>query len=166
MAQKDLLAGSRLTATLLDGAYPQGVIAQGNRTSAKATISTESGYLRVDSVALESGRTYMIVAQNLRVTQTVGTDHFKFNLRYDGTGASATTSSTEIGRDELTTSTSDSIGPVMGWVNPGSDATGSFLLSLVRTSGTGTATVNADTGGVWLTVIDLGVAVTNTGVAV
>lgn len=169
----EVLGGNRFTAARIAAAFPAGVIAQGNRTSNK-TFTTITGYLRLDSVPLLDGRSYMIVAHNLRIDVSAGAaanDHYKFDLRYDGTGAAATTTSAEIGRSELTTASTstaqdDSFPPVIGWVNPSADATGSFLLTATRTAGGATVAVQADTGGVWLTVFDMGIAVADTGVDV
>lgn len=167
----DLVAGTRLTAAVLRGMFPAGVIAQGNRTTNKS-FTTITGYLRLDDVELVDGRAYMIVAQNLRIDISGGAaanDHYKFDLRYDGTGAAATTTSAEIGRSELTTASTstaqdDSLPPAVGWVIPTADVTASFLLCATRTAGGATVAVQADTGGVWLTVFDMGVAVADTGV--
>ncbi len=171
MATSTFTALQRLTAAFMRDAYPQGVIAQGNRTSNK-TFTTITGYLRVDNVELLDGRCYMITAQNMRISVTAGaaaSDHYNFDLRYDGTGAAATTTSTEIGRAELSSdsTTEDNSAPiVVGWVNPTADATGSFLLCATRTAGGATVAVQADNGGIWLTVIDMGIAVADTGVDV
>jgi hypothetical protein len=174
VATTTFTAGQRLTANFMRLAYPMGVIAQGIRTSNKAFTTTETGYLRLDDVDLIDGRAYMIVAQNLRVaiagTRTAN-DHAKFVVRYDGTGAAATTSSTEIGRSENSTGTptvqNDSFPPAIGWVLPTADVTGSFLLSAIETnSTTATYEVQADPGGVLLTVFDMGIAVADSGVDV
>lgn len=173
MAQKTIGAGTRGTAALFDGAYPGGVIAQGIRTSNK-TFTTVTGYLRVDGVALLDDRAYMVIAHNLRIDISAGAaanDHYKFEIRQDLTGAAATTSSTEIARSELTsastsTAQDDSFPPCIGWVFPTADVTGSFLLTATRTAGSATVAVQADTGGILLSVIDMGLAVADTGVDV
>lgn len=170
MALPTIEVGDLVTADLL-GTFPAGVIAFGNRTTNKA-FTTITGYLRVDGVPLLNGRTYMITAQNIRLSITAGAaanDHYKFDLRYDGTGAAATTASTEIGRCEITSDTNaddDSAPIVVGWVYPSADATGSFLLSATRVTGAATCEVQADSGGIWLTVFDMGVAASDTGVDV
>lgn len=171
MATSTFTAGQRLTAAFMREAYPKGVIAQGIRTSNK-TFTTVTGYLRLDSIPLLNGRVYLIMAQNLRVDISAGAaanDHYKFEIRYDGTGAAATTTSTEIGRSELTsastsTAQDDSFPPAIGWVLPSADVTGSFLLTATRTAGAATVAVQADTGGIFLTVFDMGFTVADSGV--
>jgi len=164
--------GEPLSADELNTYAPLGVVAQGNRGSSKTGITSLVGYLRVDGVPLVNGRAYMVVAQNLRLAisgTTPGTsDHFKMTITYDGTGSAAGTGSTEIGRSEFSPIASgtadDTMPPIIGWVLPSADVTGSFLLTAQRTAGVATYDVQADTGGIWLTVIDMGAAVADTGV--
>lgn len=172
MAQKGLPAGTRLTAAALDGAYAQGVIAQGNRTTAKTVTGSEAGVLRLDALALRAGNTYLFVAHGLRVTGggTPANAHFACRIRYNGTGV-AGTGDNEIGRCEWTENSAlayDSAPVVLGWVNPVADApNGSCLLTVIQSSGAATTpSLNNDPGGIWLVVIDLGVVVANTGVII
>lgn len=172
MAGKGLAAGTRLTAAALDGAYAQGVVAQGNRTTAKAVTGSEVGVLRLDGLVLKSGNTYLFAAHGLRITGsgTPANAHFACRIRYNGT-ATAGTGDNEIGRCEWTENSAlayDSAPVVLGWVNPAVDTTsGSCLLTVVQSSGTATSPqLNNDSGGMWLSVIDLGVAVPNTGVLI
>jgi len=171
MAQRNLNAGNRWTAALISGAYPAGIIGYANRTSNKS-FTTVVGYLRLDSIPLTAGRAYMVMAQNLRLDISVtggATDHIKFAITYDLTGAAAGTGSTELGRSEGSWPTSgtgvdDSVPPVIGWLFPASDvASASFLLTVVRTAGSGTYAVQADSPGINLTVVDMGIAVADTG---
>lgn len=172
MAQKGLPAGTRLTAAALDGAYAQGVVAQGNRTTVKTVTGSEAGVLRLDALALKNGNTYLFLAHNLRIvgTGTPSNAHFACRLRYSAAGA-AGTGDNEIGRVEWTENSAlayDSAPMVMGWVNPSADtSSASCLLTVIQASGTATTPqLNNDPGGIWLTVIDLGVAVPNTGVLI
>lgn len=170
MALPDIAVGDMWTADLIQ-TLPQGVVYQGNRAAAPGASSgtTALGILRLDNMVLKAGNAYEFVSGNLRGTTTVTTlaDHFKFALAYSSAGA-ATAASSEIGRSEFGgQETTDSVPPITGWVVPGTTtSTASILLYVVRTSGTGTVTVNVDTGGQWLTVIDHGVAVADTGVDV
>jgi hypothetical protein len=172
MALDPWYVGEPLSADELNTYAPLGVVAQGNRGSNKTGITALVGYLRIDGVPLVTGRAYMVLAQNLRVgisgTTPGTTDHFKMTVTYDGTGAAAGTGSTEIGRSEFSPiaagTADDSLSPITGWVLPSADATGSFLLTAQRTAGVATYDVQADTGGIWLTVVDMGYAVADAGV--
>ena len=131
-----------------------------------------TGYLRLDGVSLVNGKSYVVLAQNIRIDisgTVAATDHYKFEIRADYTGAAAGTGSTEIGRSEISsagTTLDDTAPPVFGWAKPSSDVTASFLLTATRVAGAATVSVQADTGGIWLTVIDMGWAVADTGVDV
>jgi hypothetical protein len=170
MAQRDLNAGNRWTAARISGAFPAGIIGYANRTSNKS-FTTVTGYLRLDSIPLVSGRAYLVMAQNIRVSISVAagaTDHLKFAITHDLTGATAGTGSTELGRAEASfpsygTTFNDTIPAVLGWVFPTSDVTASFLLTATRVAGSGTYAVQADTPGINLIVSDMGLAVADTG---
>lgn len=167
MAQKDLLAGLRWTSGLADGAFPRGVVARGERTSTKVITNTEAGFHRIDAVPIYSGRSYMVMAHGLRVSVT-GTfpDHYAFRCRYSTSGA-ATTSSTEIGRSELTvaaTGALDNASALFGFVEPNADVTGSFIFTVIRSAGSGTSpTLQVDGGSIYFRVVDLGIAVPSSG---
>lgn len=165
MAQKDLNSGNRWTAARINGAFARGEIAWTKRgtTAGPTSGATELPLLRLDNVALESGRSYMIIASELRVDFSVTTDHFKFNLRYSTSGA-ATVSSTVLTRSEITGDL-DSFPPLIAFRRPSTAETGSFLLSVVRTAASGTGTVQADDDNdIQLSVQDLGLATADTGV--
>jgi len=170
MAIDSWFVGRPLSADDLNDAYPLGIIALGNRGSNKALSTTNTGYLRVDGVALKNGRTYAVVAANIRlsITTSVGaSDHYTADIRQDLTGAAATTASTEIGRSELTAANStsdDTYPPIIALVHPSADVTGSFLLSARFVTGAITASLQADSPGINLFVVDLGIAVADTGV--
>lgn len=155
-------------------AKPQGVIAQGIRTSNKvpAPSSPEGGVMRLDNVALLGGRSYMVTVTGVRIaqsgTQTVN-DHYTSRIRLQTDGTAATTASTEIGRMEVTigsaaTSANDSVPMIVGWTNPSADAlTSSVIFTFVRNAGTATPNIQAaDPGGIVFSVVDMGIAVANT----
>lgn len=168
MAYANVSAGAPILASTINDLIAASLnrLVQGNRATASSTTSgtTELGILRLDNLVLKNGYAYEFVCGNIRPTLSVPTDHFKLLLRYSSAGA-ATTSSTEIGRAEETVASLNNWPMPTGWVLPGADTTtASVLLSVVRTSGTGTFTTNADTGGLWLTVVNHGVAAADTGV--
>lgn len=146
------------------------ILARGNRTSNKS-FTTETGYVRIDNVAMIGGHSYVVIAANLRISlagTVAATDHYRANIRYDDTGTAATTTSTEIGRSEMTcgasTASNDTLAPVIAMVNPSVDVLGSFLLTIARTAGAATVSMQADSPGINIVVIDLGESVTDTGV--
>lgn len=166
MATSTLTDGQRLTAAVLRDAHPKGEIARGYRSTAAGPTSgtTELPILRIDNVALEAGRAYLILVSTLRIDMSVGTDHFKWHLRLN-TAGTATVSSTPILTRSEATADLDTMPPMIGYRRPSSAETGSFLVSLLRTSGTGTATAQMDDDNdLSIVVIDLGVAVADTGV--
>jgi len=162
--------GEPLAADELNTYAPLGIIAWGNRGSNKSLSTTNTGYLRIDGVPMKNGKTYAVVAANVRlsITTSVGaSDHYVIDVRQDLTGAAATTASTEIGRSEMTaanTTSDDSFPPIIALVHPSADVTGSFLLSARFVAGAITAALQADSPGINLFVVDLGYAVADTGV--
>ncbi len=170
MAQKAIGPGTRGNADFFDGAYAGGIIASHRRATNKAFDTTETGYIRLDDVPLLGGRSYLVIADSLRVaiagTRTVN-DHVKFTIRQNNSGV-ATTASTEIGRAENSTGTgsgsNDTVPNVIAVLNPASDLNASFLLSAVEVpSTTATYAVQSDTGNIGLTVYDMGLQGVDTG---
>lgn len=155
-ARPHVASGGKIFAETINYLIDCRVIARHVRTSTKATAGggVEIGYMRLDGVALTSGHLYRIVARNLRWDSTVATDHCKFNIRIN-TAGTATTSSTAVARSEgdpdLCT-----VPAIEYYRVPASNETASILLSFLRTSGTGTVTIQADDSGVVLLVEDLG----------
>lgn len=154
----------------IEARYARGVVYYGNRTSTAGPTSgsTELGVLRLDGMTLTSGRIYKVDVSNVRPDTTVSGDGVKLTLRHNSAGT-ATTGSTEIGRSESNVAgvDQDMVPSPTGLIIPGSTvATNSVLLSIVRFSGTGTISLTGDTGGLWMTVTDLGPAPSDTGVDV
>jgi hypothetical protein len=139
----------------------------GNRTSNAGPTSgaTVLGVLRIDNMVLKAGYAYRISTGNFRLNTTVATDGIKAELRYNSTGV-ATISSTEIARIESDEGglDQDSMPSLTGLVIPGTDTTvASVLMTIVRFSGTGTVSVQGDTGGLHLFVEGLGESPGDTG---
>lgn len=169
MAQKNMAAGQRLTELLLNGAYPKGVVYQGNRDLDRAIPGTNTAFMRLDGMTLEAGRQYLMMAQQIRPSITggsgTGVDRFIFQLRYNDSGMVLVGNGFEVGRVEASLQpvmNTDTTPPIMGWVKPGgSTGAGSLGLFGYRVSGSGASpTLKAD---IWMTVIDMGLAVTDTG---
>lgn len=158
-------------------ASPRGVLYYGQRATAVGPTSgtTVLGILRIDSMTLKSGRIYRVDVGPLRPDLTVATDRVKFTIRYSSAGA-ATIASTVIGRSERSipaTSGSEDLNTQpspSALILPGSDtSTASVLLAMERPSGTGTISITSPgtiDEGIWMTVTDMGLAASDTGVDV
>jgi hypothetical protein len=83
-------AGNFVVGGDLSGAPARGVIAYGQRTTNKTSITSEVGFVRLDNVPLVKGRWYQIKGQASFTNVTTRTIH---NIRYAQPGP-ATTSST------------------------------------------------------------------------
>lgn len=170
MALPDIAVGDLWTADAVQS-LPQGVVYQGNRSTASSTTSgtTALGILRIDNMVLKAGYAYNFVCGNIRATIATPGANFKLYLAYSSSGA-ATTASSEIGKSEQNPPNSTWNWPRPdGWVVPGTTTSAaSILLAIVRTNSAAASTfvTLADTGGLWLSVIDYGVAVSDTGVDV
>lgn len=164
MAIVQAYVGQPITADFWNTSHPLGEVYRTYRGTAAGPTSgtTELGVLRLDSMSLLIDRSYLFMVSGLRWDSSDGTSHFKYNFRYSTSGV-ATTSSTVITRSEQTEDVSTNA-PITAWFRPTATATYSVLLSIVRTSGTGTTTTTADDeNDVQFVVIDQGYAVEDTG---
>lgn len=165
----DLVAGVRLTASVLSTMYPNGVIARGRRTTATGNITTtETGVLRIDSIPVVAGRGYQIFTSNLNMDGSVANDVFSARIRISTSGT-ATTSSTQIAqiRQYSDDPANSNIFPENTYYFPSATATLSVLLSAVRVSGSGNLVVFCSATDILdLVVVDLGVAPSDTGVVI
>ena len=164
MAITTFYVGQPITADLLTNAYPKGEIYRTYRSTDGGPTSgtTELALLRLSNMEFVDGRAYRIEASELRSDQSVAGDHFKWQLRYSTSG-DATTSSAVLIRSEATADT-DSIPPLIGYIRPTADGTYSVLVSIVRTSGSGTTTTKADDeNDLSIVVYDEGFSVADTG---
>jgi hypothetical protein len=168
--------GGSLTSTIINqwitairyamNTNPQGVVGWGERTTNSSTTSTETGVLRVDNISCVSGRWYQIFTSALPLASTVANDSVRAAIRY-AIGATATTSSTQLDFVQLQ-QPNTSIPPAISLVSTPFLTAGtlSVLLSVSRQSGTGLVQILAGaTFPVDLFVVDMGVAPSNTGVA-
>lgn len=156
-------AGNEPTAAQLNR---RGIGKYGRRdgSSSGASSSTAVGVLRVDSISVVSGRSYVIQFA-CHPTSTVTTDNIRIEVR-GSTSGSATTSSSVLASGQLYRLFS--AGPTT-WrfvYIAGSTATLSLLLCVARDTGTGSCSLFADgTRNTELWIEDMGVA-TDTGVDV
>ena len=147
-----------------------GVVARGTRTTVQTCTGAEIGIIRLDNITLLNGHAYLVLPSILRIDLTVTTDRPKFLLRYNLTGT-ATTSSFALARSERSGSEDLNSQPApYGWIYPTADTTtASVLLSMVRPSGTGNILCPPATASdepITLSVIDYGVAPSDTGVVI
>lgn len=147
------------------------IIARGSRSTNSSSTSgtTELAVLRVDNITVKAGRLYLIYTGTVGVDVSVANDGARLLIRYDNTGANATTSSTLLTYSQMILS---NIGvqesmQTMGTYAPGSDQTLSVLLALGRATGTGVLFVDCQstaTRPCELLVADMGPDPGDTGV--
>lgn len=159
---------ARLRATNLSTAVLAGnIIGWGRRTTSSTAASAEQSVLRVDGIAMTSGRIYLIQSSSLALDTTVSADSGRAVLRYDNTGAAATTSSTVLTVSPTycgNAAQQDAVQISVIYV-PSADETVSILLSTIRLAGTGNISLSAAaTSPIDLFVIDCGESPGDTGV--
>lgn len=151
----------------MKGNWPigRGIVAFGQRDTTKTTANDniEVGVMRLNT-PLYAGRVYEVRVSGIRITGGGTNPHFLTTIRQNLAG-NAVVGSTEIARSEGTTPT-DTIPDMVALVMPGSSSvTGSFWYGLRRSGGTSTVQLQADNSSANLmTVTDLGLALTDTGV--
>lgn len=157
----EFAAGERLTAAKVNR---RGIQKYGRRdsTSSNATSSTAVGVLRVDSISVVSGRSYVINV-SCHSNSSVGTDNIRVEVR-GSTSGNATTSSSVLASGQFYDTPR-----ARTWrfvYIAGATATLSILLCVARDTGSGNCTLFADgTRNTELWIEDMGVA-TDTGVDV
>jgi len=121
---------------------PQGSgVARGQRdSSSTTTTTTEQPVMRIDAIAMVSGRRYEYHLSPVIVNSTVAADLISVRLRYSTTGA-ATITSTVIADMEVASKSAGGSqltqGMTVGY-SPTGNETVSVLLTVVRSGGTGT----------------------------
>lgn len=121
------------------------LVGRGRRETDSSTTTTETGVLRIDGLALKSGRHYRVSTTPMQINSSVLNDVVTVRFRYTTDGSTATTSSTQLG--QITADHNISAGkgaPLQGEVTPGSDQTVSLLLTVGRTSGSGNALIEGN----------------------
>lgn len=167
-----LPAGHEPSATELQGIIDEirrrGILARGRRT----TSSTAIGVLRLDNIAIYSGRAYKVWTSGINFLSTVLTDSADIFVTYRTDGTSAGTGDTVLGgasaRATLHSANDTPILPISAPLYPSADGTLSVLLCVQRIAGSGTVTVfGASTQyTIDLVVEDIGPAPTDTGVII
>lgn len=141
------------------------LVRRGTRTANKNTITAEVGVLRVDSIPVRAGRAYAVMLTNFGVDGAAATDVGLIRVRYDETGAAATTASTQLSAVRMTvdSATEYPIVPFLATYYPGaSDRTLSLLMTAQATAGT--INILPDSNGLDLLILHLGLDPGDTGV--
>jgi hypothetical protein len=121
------------------------LIARARRETDSTAGTTEAGVLRIDGIAVKSGRHYRISTSPLQVNSTVLNDVVTVRIRIATDGTTATTSSTQL--DQMTADHNITAGkgwPIITEHTPGADQTCSVLLTVARTSGTGNVKIEGN----------------------
>jgi hypothetical protein len=145
------------------GWLPGRIIARGNRTSTKATITTEVGILRVDNIIIKADRRYMVMTSAARFDCGAGSlNILSQRIRVNQNGEASTTS-TEIDYVEQHNRNS---ARCVGWFTATSNRTTcSVLYSVARAAGADAVTWLMDNlRGFCLEVFECGVGPNDTGV--
>lgn len=143
----------------------RGIVKQGfvTTSSGVSTSSTAVAVMRLDSISLLSGRSYLISCPTLHPTSTVTTDNMRVEVR-GSTSGTATTASAVIPGLQAFQLFGSSV-TLQAVYQPASNETLSLLLCIARDTGSGNVTMFADaTRLAQIIVYDQGLAVTNTGV--
>jgi hypothetical protein len=159
--------------TTLEGQIDAGkVLAWGRRiTDSTASVGAVVGVLRLDDVPVSSGRAYRIVATGVHLDSNVTNDALAVQIRFTTDGTVPTIASTILpgstvyGR--LITLNSAETKVSEAHYEPATNQTLSVLLCVQRLAGTGNALLHASANDALdLKIIDVGGAVTDTGVDV
>lgn len=151
-------------------ALPRGLIAKHIRTATALSGigSTETGFVRLDGIAVRSGYTYEITAARCILTTSATTTTGLARMR-GSTSGSATTSSTQLdgaeARPAVAVDTSNvPEQPMIGYWSAGADGTLSVIVTIQRAAGAGTVGLySASTTGVPFTVKEIGLTPTDGG---
>lgn len=147
----DFQSHERLTATKLNRALRAGrCIARGRRiTNSSASASTSRvGVLRIDDIPMTGGRLYRIATSRLAVDTTVNADTAQVELLYTTDGSTPSLVSTTLpgGNDEVDMPSAARAEYL--FINthyvPATDETFSVIMTIRRTSGTGSVVLQAD----------------------
>ncbi len=136
-------------------------------TSSTNSTSTDIGVLRLDNVAVVSGRSYSIRSNSLNVASTVNNDVVRVSVRYRTDGVAAGITDTFLPGGQGYVNIIASGGTITFDIQyvPSGNQTLSLLLCIARSSGTGATTLFCDSVRVTeIKVLDAGVDVGNTGV--
>ena len=150
---------------------PQGsCVARGQRdSSSTTTTTTEQPVMRIDAIAMVSGRRYEYHLSPVIGNSTVAADLISIRLRYSTTGVATITSTVLVDMEMASKSAGGSQqtqGFTVGY-SPTGNETVSVLLTVVRSGGTGTVGIPVSAAPAYsirLEMLDAGVDPGDTGV--
>lgn len=146
------------------------ISAQGNRSTSKTGITTETGFFRFDDIPIIGGHGYRIEVTGISVSPAANDSTFIFAVRTRITtdGSTPSTSSTEAGvlRSPSATVSNGPYYSFSTWYYPASNETLSVLWTVSRENGTQTGSLGAATGGMKFSVVDQGVAPASSGTSI
>ena len=157
----EFLAGETLTADALNNATVK-TIARGHRTTNKASITTEVGFLRIDDVPMVANRLYRVAVGPMYVTSSVANDEWIARLRWTADGSTPTTSSATL---DLAVSQEGQSTNMEAYLSDVTGFTFSVMITLALQTGTGSLTLDATSQPVRLVIQDIGPDPGNVGVA-
>lgn len=141
-------------------------------SSASATITTETSYLRVDTVRMFAGRGYLIVTSPINAKGSVSGDVSDVRLRVSNAGAATTASSqiSHVRTADVISTTQTPLTPLTAYYPcPADTTTFSALFTIARAvagaGSTGVQWVASGTETFDVMIIDAGFTVTDTGVS-
>ena len=128
--------------------WPMGVIIRGTRTTNSSVTTSEIGVLRLDNVPVFAGRLYEIAANNIEVDSTVNNDGIRGTIRYTTNGTQADTTSTTLTISQavqVNAAHGEHIS-VSGFYVPTDNQLLSIILTVARSTGSGSVSMLAGTG--------------------
>jgi hypothetical protein len=149
---------------------PRGLIARYSRTSSISGVTTtETGYIRMDSISVRDGYRYQVVVPRVNVSVDAVDRIGRVRLRA-ALGSTATTSSDVIGETRVSQPTSTSqtnMDQMIAFYDASSDGYLSILLSVIRASGAGSVGLYASSGEpCWMYVMEIGITPSSSGTSI
>lgn len=161
-----ILTGSEAQAIIDELNARQNKVRGNRQTNSSGTGTTEIGVLRLDGIAITSGRLYRVACGPLVPASTVTNDVVRVTIRYSTSG-SATTSSTvlNIAQSVCANTSFPPTSAISDILAPGVTGTLSIILTVVRMAGTGTVSVlGAPTDPINMWIEDIGTDPGDTGI--
>lgn len=141
-------AGEPITAATLNLATEK-IVARGRRVTASTTTTTEQSVMRIDDAQLYAGYLYRVVLNETGIDSSVANDVIRAIIRYTTDGSTPTTASTTltIGQELQVNASQQATISCSAFYAPGaSDVQFSALLTVARTTGTGSVGMLAGGG--------------------
>lgn len=136
-------AGDVVPVTAIDDLRGSMIGRHTRTTTSSTSTGTEVGVVRLDGLAFVTGRNYEIGLGPVVVNSTVAGDLLEIRCRIDLTTTATTTSTHHgsLGQDSKSASSAQRLQGMIWPFTPASTATGSVLISMLRSTGTGTCSL-------------------------